>query len=46
VEALKPGQISIQEVQESETLRQRVRQLIIKQDIEEHSEIYDRLAEV
>ena len=44
--ALNNGQISMQEVQENETLRQRVRRLVVKQDIEEHRDIYDRLAEV
>lgn len=44
--ALETGQITIQEVRESEVLRQRVRRLIVKRDMEEHREIYDRLAEV
>lgn len=46
MEALETGQITIREVRENETLRQRVRQLVVKQDMEEHRDIYDRLAEV
>lgn len=46
IDALNSGEISIQEIRESEALRQRVRRLIVKQDMEEHKEIYDRLAEV
>lgn len=45
-DALQAGQISIQEVRENETLRQRFRRLVVKQDMEKHREIYDRLAEV
>ncbi|USZ67046.1 hypothetical protein NGM10_09920 [Halorussus salilacus] len=44
--ALKTGEITIQEVRENEALRQQVRQLIVKRDMEKHREIYDRLAEV
>lgn len=46
IEALEAGQITVQEVRESEALRQRIRRLIVKRDIEDHREIYDRLAEV
>lgn len=46
IEALEAGEITTQEVRESEVLRQRVRRLIVKRDMEEHREIYDRLAEV
>lgn len=46
IEALKADQITIQEVRENEALRQRIRQIIVKQDMEEHREIYDRLAEI
>ena len=46
IEALDSGEVSVQEIRESEVLRQRVRRLIVKQDMEEHREIYDRLAEV
>lgn len=46
MEALEAGEITTQEVRESEVLRQRVRRLIVKRDMEEHRDIYDRLAEV
>lgn len=45
-DALQTGQISIQEIRENETLRQQVRHLVVKRDMEEHREIYDRLAEI
>lgn len=46
VEALESGEITLQEVRENETLRRRISRLVVKQDMEEHRDIYDRLADV
>lgn len=46
VEALKAGTVSFEEVRANDVLRRRVGRLVIKQDMAEHREIYDRLAEV
>jgi hypothetical protein len=45
-DAFQAGEITVQEVRENETLRRRLRHLVVKRDIEEHRDIYDRLAEV
>ncbi|GEM_PF-3883931 len=46
VEALKAGEISFEEVRENDVLRRRIGRLVVKQDMAEHRDIYDRLAEV
>ncbi|QGA83479.1 hypothetical protein [Halomicrobium sp. LC1Hm] len=46
VEALKAGKLSFEEVRENDILRRRIGRLVVKQDMEEHRDIYDRLAEV
>jgi hypothetical protein len=45
-EALSTGDISIEEVRENEDLRRRINRSIVLWDMEQHSEIYERLAEV
>lgn len=45
-EALSTGDISIEQVRENEALRRRINRSIVLWDMEQHSEIYERLAEV
>jgi hypothetical protein len=45
-EGLRSGDLTLQDLRENDAVRQRLRRLIVKQDMEEHREIYDRLAQV
>lgn len=46
IESIESGELSIEDLLEDDDLRKRIRKFVVKQDMEEHREIYDRLAEV
>jgi hypothetical protein len=45
-EAYEAGHITIKHIRENEVWRKRINRLVLEQDMEEHRDIYDRLAEV
>lgn len=45
-DALGSGDITIDDIRENEEIRERLHRLVVKMDMDEHRDIYDRLAEV
>lgn len=46
VVALQQGDVTVEDIRENEEVRQRINRRIVEMDMEEHSEVYKRLAEV
>lgn len=46
VGAVRAGEVSLEGLRENDRVRNRLLRLIVKQNMEEHRDIYDRLAEI
>lgn len=46
VVALQQGDVTVEDIRENEEVRQRINRRIVEMDMEEHSEVYERLAEI